>query len=159
MYLSRILTAAAIIALPFGAVAQPKLDPTCQIFPGSQDSCAPIVGCLGGTGEYFTGRAIGWGAGIFAIDTSEQLSCHGTWTSQGTLGFGQAEFTCDDGRTGTALYTAQDSATGTGTGFGKLNDGTSMRVWTGHNIAQFMINQSGDVDTGLECHGVPVPIG
>ncbi len=159
MYLSRILTAAAIIALPFGAVAQPKLDPSCQIGAGSQDSCTPIVGCLGGTGVYFTGRAIGWDTGTFAIETSDQLLCNGTWKTQGTLGFGQAEFSCDDGRGGTALYTSQDSATGTTTGFGKLSDGTGMRVWTGHNIAQFMINQSGDVDTGLECHGVAVPLG
>lgn len=158
MYISRILAAAAIIALPLSATGQPKLDQTCTLNSGSTQSCAPIVGCLGGTGVYFTGRAFGWNSGSLAIETSNQVSCHGTWTSRGVMGFGQAEFICDDGRTGVGLYTAQDAQTGTATGFGKMNDGTTLRVWTGHNIAQFMVNETGDVNTGLECYGVPVPI-
>lgn len=158
IYLSRILTTAAIIALPLVATGQPKLDRTCTLKSGSIENCVPVVGCLGGTGVYFTGRAFGWVSGAIAIETSQQLTCHGTWTSRGPMGFGQSDFTCDDGRTGVGLYTYQDGATGTATGFGKLSDGTPLQVWSGHNIEQFMVNQSGDVNTGLECYGVPVPI-
>lgn len=150
-HISRILFAAAIIALPLGATGQPKLDRTCTLKSGSAENCVPVVGCLGGTGVYFTGRAFGWGSGGIAIETSHQLTCHGTWTSRGPMGFGQAEFACDDGRTGAGLYTSQDGATGTATGFGKLSDGKHLRVWSGHNIDQFMTNQNGDVNTGLEC--------
>ncbi len=158
MFLSRILTAAAIVLVPVVTVSGPKVDPDCHMRFGHPDSCSPLVACLGGTGIYFTGRAIGWDTGTFAGDTNGGFSCVGQWQARTALGVGRAAFNCDNGRHGIAFFTSQDNATGTASGFGALDDGSPLRVWSGHNIRQFLINKTGDVDTRLKCGDMDIPV-
>ncbi|MCV3270121.1 hypothetical protein [Roseobacter sinensis] len=156
--LSRIAPVAAIALCPALASAGPKVDMSCQDDIGTPENCVPLIACIGGEGNYFTGRAMGWNEGTFAGDTQAGPSCSGAWTSQNSLGLGQAVFECDNGTSGVAFFTYQDSLTGTATGQGLMSDGSRLRVWSGRNIRQFIANKSGDVDAALTCGEVVVPI-
>lgn len=158
MVLSRILCVAAIALVPAIGLSGPKVDKNCHLSPGHSDSCTPLVACLGGSGIYFTGRAMGWSRGSFAGDTNGGFSCVGEWKAQTVLGVGQAIFECDNGRRGVAFFTYLDNQTGTVTGHGALDDGRPLHVWSGHNIRQFLVNESGDVNTNLKCGNIDVPI-
>lgn len=143
------------------AAAQ-SVDPGCGIGApdiGSADACAPVVACFEETGVYFTGRAIGWDSGTLAGTTSAGATCTGDWVSRNSLGLGQAAFDCDDGTSGTAFFTYQDSLTGTATGHGLTNRFGRIRVWSGRNIVQFLRNETGEVDPELMCGERPIPIG
>jgi hypothetical protein len=78
--------------------------------------------------------------------------------SRNALGLGQATFSCDDGTTGTAFFTYQDSLTGTATGHGLTDRLGWVRVWSGHNIRQFVMNETGVVDPLLMCGDLAIPI-
>ena len=132
---------------------------TCLPLIGSQENCVPIVGCLGDKGDHFVGRAIGWNTGTFEGVSRSNLTCFGEWTTSNALGFGQANIVCDGDLNGVAYFTYQDEVTGTATGQGVLSDGRPLRMWSGHNIQQFIQNQTGDVDARLMCGEIPVPIG
>lgn len=66
---------------------------------------------------------------------------------------------CENGLTGFVLFTYQDGQTGTATGFGKMSNGHGIQGWSGHNIQQFLINESGDVNAQLLCDSFIVPTG
>lgn len=157
-----ILSLGAIAVLPVMARAQPgaspKVDPTCQIRYGKADSCAPLVACVGTSGIYFAGRALGWNTGTFAGRTNAGFNCSGQWKHRNAIGLGQAVFECDNGLTGIGYFTSLDGPTGTAIGRGMLSDGRPFRMWSGHQIRQFLINESGDVNARLMCADVPVPI-
>ena len=55
-------------------------------------------------------------------------------------------------------FTYRDNATGTASGGGVLDDGQRIKMWSGHNIHRFMLNDSGAVDGKLVCGGVTVPM-
>lgn len=160
--LSCIAAAGAIVvgaALAPKALAADTLSETCLPRIGSQENCVPIVGCLGDEGDHFVGRAIGWDNGTFEGLSRSMLTCFGEWTTSNALGLGQANIYCDEGLKGVAYFAYQDVVTGTATGQGVLSDGSRLRMWSGHNIQQFIQNQTGDVDARLMCGEVPVPIG
>ncbi|MEM1066183.1 MAG: hypothetical protein AAGJ74_11840 [Pseudomonadota bacterium] len=143
-----------------GAMAQ-TLDPECTIGTadmGSPEACSPVVGCLERSGTYFTGRAIGWDEGTFAARSSSGAICTGEWVTRNAMGLGEAIFTCDDGTSGIAFFTYQDSYTGTATGQGMTDDLQRIRIWSGHNIKQFLRNQTGEVDPQLMCGDEVIPI-
>ncbi len=159
--LSRIAAAGAIAvgaALTSYEVAADTQSAPCVQVTGSEENCTPIVGCLGEAGDYFVGRAIGWDTGTFEGVSRSQLTCFGDWTASNAFGLGQANIHCDDGMTGIAYFIYQDGVTGTTKGQGLLDDGRRLRMWSGHNIQQFIQNQSGDLDARLMCGDLPVPI-
>ncbi len=155
------LSALVGFCAPAAAVAADPVDMSCDIGPaqvGDPAACSPVVACFEATGIHFTGRAIGWDRGTLAGTTSAGAICTGDWVSRNALGMGQATFACDDGTSGTALFTYQDSLTGTATGHGLSTPFGRLRVWSGHNIRQFLIAETGEVDPRLMCGETPIPI-
>ena len=158
--LSFILTVAAIALMGERPNAQTLApDKACLVKPGQMDSCVPIVACLIGEDVYFVGQALGWNSGTFAGRTNAGFSCYGTWTARNIANVGQAELECDNGRTGGALFVSQDNMTGTATGHGTMSNGTGLQMWSGRNIQQFIINQTGNVNARLMCGEVEIPLG
>jgi hypothetical protein len=72
--------------------------------PPDGTCCVPFVACIEATGAHFSGHAPGLDAGRIVATSSRGTSCTGRWWRT-RLRFGRAEFTCDDGRSGGALYT------------------------------------------------------
>lgn len=152
-----VVTVVALLAAP--ALAGPKVDPNCDQTYEGRATCAPLIACMGETGIYFTGRAIGWNSGTFAGETNAGFACFGEWTFKGFLGLGEAVIECDNGLTGVIYFTAQDAETGTAIGIGRLSNDTKVQMWSGHNIRQFLKNESGEVEPRLMCADVEVPVG
>lgn len=147
------------VALP--VVAGDRVDIACAIGAtevGDPSACSPVIACFEATGVHFIGRAIGWDRGTLAGTTSAGATCTGAWVSRNMLGVGQATFACDDGTSGTAFFTYQDSLTGTATGHGLSTPLGRLRVWSGHNIRQFLIAGTGEVDPQLICGEVAIPV-
>ncbi len=159
MSVSRIIALAAILSTPQFAAASPVVDPGCQLRPGEPDNCVPVVGCIGDEGRYFVGEAVGWDAGTLAAETDDGLICSGRWQARTAIGAGQANFQCGDQLNGLVLFTYQDHVTGTTTGRGATNEGQGLRVWSGHNIRQYVEQQSGSVDAQLMCGSSLIPLG
>ena len=153
-----VVLASLCAALP--AAAQ-TLDRSCGIDApeiGDPLACSPVVACFEATGVYFIGRAIGWDRGTLAGTTSAGATCTGDWVSRNRLGVGQAGFACDDGTSGTVFFTYQDSLTGTATGQGLAAPLGRLRDWSGRNIRQILIAETGEIDPQLMCGDVPIPI-
>ncbi|WP_170326278.1 hypothetical protein [Ruegeria arenilitoris] len=155
--LSAIAPVTAIALVATTAQAGPKLPADCLAHQGTSANCVPILACLGDSGIYFTGRAIGWSKGTYAGRTSAEFSCHGEWRAQGRLGFGEATLECDNGLTGSAFFTYQHPETGTASGLGRLSNGDTFHVWSGANVDQFLITRYGDVDAGALCRTFAKP--
>ncbi len=157
--LSAISAAAAILFAPLAANSQPKVDPGCVTREGQQDSCSPLVACIGDAGTYFTGRAFGWGeGGTLSGTTNAGYACKGTWISQNIFGAGQANLTCSNGLQVVVFYTSIDPRTGTVIGHGSTTDHQQVDAWSGQQIKQFLINETGDVDARLMCGKTEIPI-
>lgn len=156
--LSRITAVAAIALCPVTASADVEIDMNCTADLRADGNCVPMAGCLGEAGAYFTGRAIGWNDGTLAVQTSTGVFCSGTWVTRNFLGVGQADFVCDDGETGTALFTYQDPETGTAIGQGEMSNGAKIKVWSGRNIRRFLADPSGTLNGNLSCGTTLVPI-
>jgi hypothetical protein len=155
-----ILAVLSLLGAALPAAAQ-TLDRSCEIDApeiGDPSACSPVVACFEATGVYFIGRAIGWNRGTLAGTTSAGATCTGDWTSQNMLGVGQATFACDDGSSGVAFFTYQDSLTGAATGHGLSDTLGRLRIWSGRNIRQFLIAETGEIDPQLMCGDVPIPI-
>lgn len=159
MIFFRILNAAAISLLPIVSHAQPKVDQECIRAEGQPANCTPLVACIPESGIFLTGRAFGWHQGSLAGETNAGFACFGQWTADGPFGAGRVDLQCENGQTGIVLFTYQDGPTGATTGFGKMSNGHRIQGWSGQNIQQFLINESGDVDAQLLCGGFVVPIG
>lgn len=67
------------------------------------------------------------------------------------------QLTCDDGRTGTFRYTAQDPRTGTGLASGTMSDGAPVTAWTGRNVLRYLTPE-GERHAILPCEGAGIPI-
>lgn len=156
--LSVISCCAAICIAPLTAISQPKVDMDCKIKRGSDESCAPLVACIGVNSVYFTGRALGWDSGLVTGTSNAGFSCIGTWKYQNMFGLGQARLACKNGMQGIVYFTAIDNLTGTVTGHGATSDGQPIRVWSGHNIQQFLAGETGDVNARLMCGHVEIPL-
>jgi hypothetical protein len=148
----------AIVVMAEIASASPAIDQSCDQTYQGRDTCSPIVACLGEAGIYFTGRAIGWNTGTFAGETNAGFTCFGQWQLKGFLGLGEATIECDNDLTGAIYFTYQDPETGTAIGIGRLSNGGTVQMWSGHNIRQFLKNESGEVNPRLMCAEVEVPI-
>ncbi|WP_298915847.1 hypothetical protein [uncultured Roseobacter sp.] len=157
--LSRIAAGAAIIHCATMANDAQAAGFGCQSDVGASEVCVPFVGCVGEQGDFFTGRALGRTEGTLAVETSGGVICSGDWIPRNFLGVGQANFTCDDGKTGIAYFTYQDPRTGTATGNGLLSDGSKLLVWSGNNIRQFLAIDPNNPDGNLTCANSVVPIG
>jgi hypothetical protein len=157
--LSAIATLAAMLFAPLPIHATPRVDPTCTINPGQSDSCTPLVACIGETGTWFAGRAYGWGDdGTLSGETNAGFTCTGVWQRKNMPGLGQGSLTCSNGLQAVVLYTSIDPPTGTVTGYGQTSDGQQIRAWSGHEIRQFLVNETGDVNARLMCGTVEIPL-
>ncbi len=131
----------------------------CILKPGQENSCTPLVACVGETGVYFTGRAFGWGeSGTLSGTTNAGYKCKGTWMHRNFFGAGQANLTCSNGLQAVVFYTSVDPETGTVVGHGYTNDRQKISAWSGHKIRQFIVNSAGDVDAKLMCGLVEIPL-
>ncbi|MGR3761005.1 hypothetical protein ACUXV3_12865 [Roseobacteraceae bacterium NS-SX3] len=152
------ILASTLTALaPAAADAGPDLAFDCVHKPYDRSNCSPLVACLGGTGIYFTGRAVGWNEGTFAGATSANYVCTGRWQTNGFLGLGEAVFECSNGTTGMAYFTSRDPATGTASGLGRLSNGLTVQMWSGKNVQQFLLNKFGEVDQTKLCRDLNAP--
>ncbi len=122
------------------------------------ENCNRVVACVGSDGLWFNGRAFGRGEGTFAGKLSDGTLCDGTWMSRNLLGLGQADVTCEDGRSGRVFYTYQDSYTGTAIGNGLMNTGESIKIWSGNNVLAYLRGDTGERIAMLPCNGAAIPI-
>ncbi len=140
-----LLPAFALLALPAHAD-----DTSLCPLTADQDNCVRILACIGDHGRWFHGRAFGRGSGDLIGEMSDGVTCTGDWTSRNPMGLGQADVACDDGTTGTVLYTYQDHWTGTTTGLGSLSNGSRIEAWSGLNVLDYLDSQTGRART-LPC--------
>lgn len=148
-----VLPAAICLASPIYAQSN-----TACAMTTDDDNCNRVVACIGTQGRWFNGRAFGRGDGTFSGTISDGTTCTGTWMSRNSFGLGQAQVTCDDGMTGTVLYTYQDSFTGTAIGQGLTSDGQSIRIWSGNNVLAYLRGDTGNRVAMLPCDAGAIPI-
>lgn len=129
----------------------------CVERPGNRASCAPIVACVG-ENLWFSGRATGWNSGTLVGFLSDGSTCSGNWMSKNFFGLGQADVTCSNGLSARVFFTYQDGVTGTTTGTGLTTDMRRIRAWSGHNIRQFLRNDTGQIEPHLMCGNAEIPI-
>ncbi len=103
-----------------------------------ETSCTRSFACFGDQGRWFAGRGIGRGTGVLDGMTSDGVTYEGVWTNSNAMGFGQADFDCADGTSGTVFYYLQDGYTGTATGAGKTKTGEQVEAWTGEHVLEFL---------------------
>ena len=125
----RLILASALV-MPLASNAQ---EITCD--PQTMN-CSPFVACIEETGEYFRGASFGQDAGPFQATSVTGAVCTGQW-SRVPPGIGIAEFTCDDGRAGTSVYTWFEPESGTAVGSGQFSDGAEARFWAGNNLERY----------------------
>lgn len=102
----------------------------------ANDYCVPVVGCIEETREFFRGQTNGADKGPLRVEGAGKLVCTGTW-QRTFMGLGIAEFACEDGRSGKAIYSYFEPETGTAVGTGTLADGMTANFWSGHNLETF----------------------
>lgn len=144
-------TVSASVFFATTAAAQMQIDPTCQMVPDSQDSCVPIVACIGGA-VTFVGGAYGWDTGSLKGTLSTGATCTGSWDSFER----RAEFQCDNGQSGTVRYIVQDGETGTAVGVGSTQTGQPIEAWSGDNIGAYIRRETGAVT--LQCGVTELPM-
>ena len=157
MFRPCLLAAICLCGPAFGqSTIQPDIG-VCRNTPYSQDNCVRIVGCLGDQGLQFDGKARGWDQGTVWAQISDFTQCAGTWNSDGPLGTGVGEMTCEDGVTMDVIYYSQDSITGTVIGRGKDSVGRLIQVWSGENVLEFLTPDGSDI-ARLPCVSGDIPI-
>jgi hypothetical protein len=158
-----------LFALP--AAAQETVDPNrilprseapaapapCQNRPYETSSCSRILACVGDDGLWLDGQARGWDTGTLTATASDGTTCTGTWWVVGERRAG-AEMACSDGSRGWVRYVAQDSITGTGIAAGAMEDGRSIRAWTGENVLEYLREEAGGPEALLPCTSAGVLI-
>lgn len=142
---------------PIGEAPRAPVVPNCTLQPGSQDSCARVLACIGDEGLYFDGGVYGWEAGIVLGARNDGVACAGHWQSGGFLGTGTAQLECKDGLTVQALYYSQDSMTGTAIGRGTDSIGRAVVAWSGENVLGYL-TPDGRPGAELPCGPTPIPI-
>ncbi|MDA7423759.1 hypothetical protein [Thalassococcus lentus] len=142
---------------PIGGDERRSAIPDCILKPGSQQSCARILACIGVDGLYFDGGAFGWDTGVVLGSRSDGVPCAGEWRSGGLFGSGTAKMECEDGLTVGAIYYSQDSETGTALGRGSDNLGRGIIAWSGENVLKYL-TPDGRPSAELPCGPTPIPI-
>ncbi|MCC1491001.1 hypothetical protein [Cognatishimia sp. F0-27] len=132
--------------------------PECVLIPGSQQSCARVLACIGVQGLYFDGGAYGWDSGVVLGLRSDGVPCAGEWTSGGLFGSGNARLECEDGLTVGAIYYSQDPQSGTAIGRGTDSMGRGIIAWSGENVLKYLTAE-GAPSAALPCGPTPIPIG
>ncbi|MEL6570799.1 MAG: hypothetical protein AAFQ64_04015 [Pseudomonadota bacterium] len=145
----------AAIVLGHAAMAQDL--GVCRNIPYDQDNCVRVLACIGDQGLQFDGKARGWDQGHIIGQRSDFTNCTGTWDSNGPLGTGVGQLTCEDGVTVDVIYYTQDNVTGTVIGRGKDSLGRNVQVWSGENVLQFL-TPDGAHGARLPCFGGDIPI-
>lgn len=146
MFRPALLPVVLLLAAPaFADVAN-----TCRM-TDDQTDCTRVLACIGDAGRWFNGRSIGRGAGTVSGSISDGVTCSGTWTEHGPLGFGQAQVACSDGMTASVIYYYQDAYTGTALGRGQTNRGEVVKIWSGTNVLQYLKDGSDAPDVRLPC--------
>ena len=151
-----------ILALMAMALTAPgahaQTDETCPLTDGASN-CVRILACIGETGRWFHGRALGRGTGVLAGAVNDGVLCTGSWTARNAFGLGQADATCDDDMRVTVLYTYQEEYTGTAIGRGVSNRGEPVKAWSGLNVLDYLRREAGRDVVVLPCGPVDIPIG
>ena len=95
----------------------------------------PVVGQFSKSKDDFMGEATAsmTGTGSLHIKSISGVDCNGTLTRKASLVSGEGEFHCNDGRTGTFIFTKNNEFGGTG--FGTLSDGEKIRFLWGNQAA------------------------
>jgi predicted RecA/RadA family phage recombinase len=145
------LVAATLTLSTTPLVAQMALDPACVLDPGAQTSCTHAIACIGGD-TLFVGGTTGWDSGTLTGDLSTGASCTGSWDSAENL----VRFECEDGQSGQVVYWSQDPETGTALGSGATLAGRPIEAWSGNNIADYVLRETGEVT--LQCGVTDVPL-
>lgn len=158
LHISAIACIAAIIFTSGPTVSQPIVDMSCKTTVGDTASCSPLVACIGSSNMYFTGQAHGWDTGTLIGTTNAGFACTGTWKARNALGLGQAEIGCSNGLRAIAYFTYIDGDTGTVIGHGTTSDGQAIQLWSGQQIQQFLINETGDINARLMCGNAEIPL-
>lgn len=134
---------------------QEKMPPCENTMAG--DNCARVLACIGGDGLWFDGQARGWGKGIILGAMSDGTPCTGSWRYREGVNIATASLSCEDGTKGKVIYYSQDNLTGTGIGRGLDSRLRGLRVWSGHNVLEFLTPKDGP-GALLPCTGEPIPI-
>lgn len=71
-------------------------------------------------------------SGTFEASNTKGFSCKGKYNPLDSNPMLDVTMTCNDGRTGTARVLRTGSALTDGSGFGKLNDGTEVKILLGN---------------------------
>ncbi len=129
---------------------------TCETRPGSLSNCVRVLACIGDGGLYLDGEARGWDQGTLEVTRSDGVRCTGRWNSDGPLGTGVAELTCEDGLTGGVVYYNQDNETGTVIGQGQDSLGRQIEAWSGLNVLQFLSESGKPQEARLPCSPAPL---
>ncbi|MEL6959442.1 MAG: hypothetical protein AAGL89_10870 [Pseudomonadota bacterium] len=130
----------------------------CQNLPFSQSNCVQVLACIGEDGLWFDGKARGWDQGTVTGMRSDDVLCKGTWNSNGPMGTGIGEMTCQDGTDVNVIYYNQDNITGTVIGRGFDSDGRQIQIWSGENVLQFL-TAPGAFGPALPCVFGDIPVG
>lgn len=122
----------------------------CENRPHDAASCSRFLACIGEDGLWLDGRARGWNTGTLTGTASDGTTCAGSWWVVGERAAG-AEMECSDGSRGRVRYVAQDPITGTGIAAGAMEDGRTIRAWTGENVLEFLREEAGGPEALLPC--------
>ncbi|WP_099248403.1 hypothetical protein [Pelagimonas phthalicica] len=148
---------AQTLSVPGISKPSAEVKPTCQNIPYSQENCVRVLACVGASGLYFDGRALGWDQGKVIGALSNGTRCVGTWKSGGFMGTGTSTLSCQDGTQAQVLYYTQDNDTGTVTGRGSDNHARAVIAWSGQNVLEFL-TPSGKPSAELPCGPTAIPI-
>lgn len=151
----RALPVFALLCSTFPAFAGDPLP--CEVTPDAT-SCSRIFACIGQSGLWFQGRAIGRGEGDLDGRLSDGTACTGTWTNANALGQPQADFSCENNTKGTVYYYHQDEYSGTALGRGLTEDGQSVEVWSGEHVTDFFRRNSPTSEALMHCGDKDIPV-
>lgn len=84
----------------------------------------PLMGTA--TGSLFSGK--------FEASNTKGLSCNGKYDPLDSNPMLDVSMTCNDGRAGTARIMRTGSSLTDGSGYGKLNDGTEVKIFLGKMV-------------------------
>lgn len=130
----------------------------CQNVPFNAANCVQVLACIGDEGLWFDGRARGWDQGTVSGARSDDVLCKGTWDSNGPLGTGVGQMSCQDGVSVDVIYYNQDNITGTVIGRGLDSEGRVVQIWSGENVLQFL-TAPGAFGPALPCVFGDIPVG
>lgn len=122
------------------------------------DECNRLVACIESTGEYFTGGASNGDEGVIWMKSSSGTECTGNWWRT-MFGMGKSEVTCDDKRSGQALFSWFERDTGTVVGNGKFDSGELIRFWTGQNLNAYFAVHGEKERQRMKCSSADMLLG